>query len=440
MGDWYDVSGAPANNAQLSSATMRSEFALVQTAMNKLPTLTGNGSKPIFVNAGATALETVTASTARSRLGLVIGTDVQAYDAELAAIAGLTSATNKLPYFTGSGTASLADFTAAGRALVDDADASAQRTTLGLGTMATQSAAAVAITGGSASSLTLTSPTISGGTIDGTTIGGTTAAAATVNDLVITNPQANKYMVATGAGTDAKRWREVIDTSGNLIIQTRTDANGGGQTLLTASRSGTTIGTVNFNSGTLQSQGNTVYHAGNVTPDLTAVTSTAAELNKTDDSAAAVSGYVSGIRTYIKESGGHSTSFDVSANVTESTFESIGPTGSGATNIWTAMDDIPSNARVAIIRCSFYALGDESATNILGSVYARMTGNAASASNVNRINRIQKDNNNLTEVPEDANITEVHIPLDSSRRFDITWSCINDAAVNIGIYLVGFVL
>jgi len=88
------------------------------------------GGTDVPVTDGGTGAST--AAGARTNLGVAIGTDVQAYDAELAAIAGLVSAADKLPYFTGSGTAALADFTAAGRALVDDATAAAQRATLGL--------------------------------------------------------------------------------------------------------------------------------------------------------------------------------------------------------------------------------------------------------------------------------------------------------------------
>src|SRR5262245_55694492 len=45
----------------------------------------------------------------------------QPLDADLTAIAALTSAANKVPYSTGSGTWALADFSSAGRAIVDDA-------------------------------------------------------------------------------------------------------------------------------------------------------------------------------------------------------------------------------------------------------------------------------------------------------------------------------
>ena len=87
-------------------------------------------SAPLGVASGGTGSDT--ASDARTALGLAIGTDVQAYDADLAAIAGLTSAADRMVYYTGSAAAALATLTSFGRSLIDDADASAARSTLGL--------------------------------------------------------------------------------------------------------------------------------------------------------------------------------------------------------------------------------------------------------------------------------------------------------------------
>ena len=76
------------------------------------------------------------ASGARTNLGVAIGSDVQAHDDILDDIAGVTQAANKGVYFDSNTSAATFDLTAAGRALLDDADAAAQRTTLGLGSAA----------------------------------------------------------------------------------------------------------------------------------------------------------------------------------------------------------------------------------------------------------------------------------------------------------------
>jgi len=260
-------------------------IAGLTSAANKLPYFTGSGTAAVadFSAFGRTLVDDADAATARTTLGLAIGTNVQAYDAELAALAGLTSAADKLPYFTGSGTASVADLTTFGRSLIDDADAATARTTLGLvigtnvqaydadlaaiaaltptdnnfivgngtafvaesgatartslglGTIATQDSSNVSVTGGSITGITDLA-IADGGT------GASTATAAINNLLPVQTTASGKYLKSDGTNTS---WDDLnistADITGTLPI-----ANGGtGATSAGAARTalGLVIGT-----------------------------------------------------------------------------------------------------------------------------------------------------------------------------------------------------
>lgn len=143
-----------------TQAAVGANWAIIQTNIDGALTTANIGST---VQAYDATLQNLASLATAANQGLYLtGTDTFATFSLTAggrALGGVAGTANTFPYFSASNTVTLGSITAAGRALLDDSSASVQRATLGLGSMATQDAGAVNITGG-----TIDNITIDGGT------------------------------------------------------------------------------------------------------------------------------------------------------------------------------------------------------------------------------------------------------------------------------------
>jgi hypothetical protein len=171
-----------------SSATARTSLGLgtIATQNSNSVSITGGsvtGITDLAIADGGTGAST--APNARTNLGLAIGTNVQAWDANLDQIAALAVTDGN--FIVGNGSAWVAE------------SSSTARTSLGIGTLATQNSNSVSITGGS----------ITGITDLAVADGGTGASSFTANNVLLGNGTAAFQTVAPG-------------TSGNVLTSNGT--------------------------------------------------------------------------------------------------------------------------------------------------------------------------------------------------------------------------
>lgn len=289
--EYYNHSSFPSTGSSGSSSSMRAELELVEAGFGKLPDLSGNGGKIVAVNSGGTALEAVALSaigaqpldatltalaavvTAANKLIYATGSDAfattdlsafirtllddtdaatalatlgaQPLDATLTALAAVTTAANKLIYATGVDTFATSDLTAAGLALLDDANADAQLTTLGF------SAAGKALIDDASADAQLTTL---GATATGSSIFKAASAAAARSTLGAAASGANTDITSLSApalGAATATTQAVGDNSTKVATTAFVMANGAMTSgTAQASTSGTSIDFTSIPSGT----------------------------------------------------------------------------------------------------------------------------------------------------------------------------------------------
>jgi len=114
------------------------------------------------------------------------------------------------------------------------------------------------------------------------------------------------------------------------------------------------------------------------------------------------------------------TSFLIAATITTDTWESVGPTGSSATNIYTGLDSVPLSVDWVEVRISLSIVA--AAAAVATKIYGRGTGGAQVAGAANIIAGFFMGATGPTALQLDLIQSGIKLPVDSANRFDLQYT------------------
>jgi len=154
--------------------------------------------------------------------------------------------------------------------------------------------------------------------------------------------------------------------------------------------------------------------------------------------ASSVAGFSVGRYRYMSTDTHSGTAMDVSGSLPQLTWESVGPTGSGASNIWTALDLVPLSA-VAIIVTSYLVVEGSLNSAYALTITVEKTGYNGSA--------VDKEVHQVAFLNTSASLeriigkSEVTIPIDSTNGFQLRYNPGGNLPTStVSLYLKGFSL
>lgn len=168
---------------------------------------------------------------------------------------------------------------------------------------------------------------------------------------------------------------------------------------------------------------------------LDGVTATAAELNALDISAGQVTGYDRGVTVNLEDDFSAGAELLLaSSSLTANTWTTVGPTGSGATYIWTGLDVIPLSATQLMVHGHVDGT-DNSASEKVIWLQARPNGSSVSSSITLIASAI-----GATSGQEYEDSGFMYIPLDANNIFEAYWNTTTfGTAQAAALYLRGWV-